>query len=106
MNKTELIAKVAEKLTITKKDAGVYVDSVFSTITDALVLGEEVKVAGFGAFEVRDRAARKGYNPKMLKELKEQGVSEEEAKIQAQMDIAASKTPAFKPAKALKELIK
>ncbi|QDX94736.1 HU family DNA-binding protein [Brevibacillus laterosporus] len=106
MNKTELSAKVAEKLEVSKKGAGVYVDAVLDAITDALVTGDKVKLAGFGTFEVRDRAARKGYNPKMLKELKEQGVNEEEAKAQAQLDIAASKYPAFKVAKPLKDLIK
>ncbi|TPG68913.1 HU family DNA-binding protein [Brevibacillus laterosporus] len=90
MNKTELIAKVAEKIQSTKKDAGVYVDAVFSTITDGMVNGEKVKITDFGAFEVRERAARKGRNPQTGEEI----------------DIPEKKAPAFKPAKTLKELIK
>ncbi|MFD1427772.1 DNA-binding protein HU-beta [Kroppenstedtia sanguinis] len=87
MNKTELISQVAEKTNITKKDATQAVDAVLDTITEALKTGEKVQLIGFGNFEVRERAARKGRNPQTGKEI----------------DIPASKVPAFKPGKALKD---
>ncbi|SDW58715.1 bacterial nucleoid protein Hbs [Marininema mesophilum] len=87
MNKTELIAQVAEKTNLTKKDATQAVDAVFNTITDALRSGDKVQLIGFGNFEVRERAARKGRNPQTGEEIQ----------------IAASKVPAFKPGKALKD---
>ena len=89
-NKAELIEKVVEKTDLTKKDATVAVDAVFSSIQDFLADGEKVKVIGFGNFEVRDRAARKGRNPQTGEEI----------------SIAASKVPAFKPGKALKDAVK
>lgn len=90
MNKTELIAKVAEAADLTKKDASKAVDSVFSAIAQSLKKGEKVQLIGFGNFEVRKRAARKGRNPQTGAEIK----------------IPASKVPAFKPGKALKDGIK
>lgn len=90
MNKTELIAKVAEKSEITKKDATKVVDAVFASISESLQAGEKVQIIGFGNFEVRERAARKGRNPQT-------GV---------EIEIPASKVPAFKPGKALKDGIK
>ncbi|GGE11274.1 transcriptional regulator [Marinithermofilum abyssi] len=87
MNKTELIAQVAEKTNMTKKDATQAVDAVFESITEALRSGDKVQLIGFGNFEVRERAARKGRNPQTGEEIQ----------------IAASKVPAFKPGKALKE---
>lgn len=90
MNKTELIAKVAELSELTKKDATKAVDAVFEAISQALQAGEKVQIIGFGNFEVRERAARKGRNPQTGEEI----------------EIAASKVPAFKPGKALKEGIK
>ena len=63
MNKTDLIAAVAEKTGTTKKNAGTIVDAVFETISEALSAGDKVTLVGFGTFEVRDRAARKGVNP-------------------------------------------
>ncbi|SDC45707.1 bacterial nucleoid protein Hbs [Melghirimyces thermohalophilus] len=87
MNKTELISQVAEKSQMTKKDATQAVDAVFEAITEALKNGEKVQLIGFGNFEVRERAARKGRNPQTGKEI----------------DIPASKVPAFKPGKALKD---
>ncbi|AMA73581.1 MULTISPECIES: HU family DNA-binding protein [Aneurinibacillus] len=87
MNKTELIAKVSEMAELTKKDATKAVDAVFDAITEALKNGEKVQLIGFGNFEVRERAARKGRNPQTGEEI----------------EIAASKVPAFKPGKALKE---
>lgn len=90
MNKTELIAKVAEKTELTKKDATKAVDAVFASISESLQSGDKVQVIGFGNFEVRERAARKGRNPQTGEEI----------------DIPASKVPAFKPGKGLKDGIK
>ncbi len=89
MNKAELIAAVAEKTGLSKKDADKAVSAVFESVKDALVAGDKVAVFGFGTFEVRERAARTGLNPQTKQ------------KIQ----IAASKAPAFKAAKALKEAL-
>lgn len=90
MNKKELITVVAETTGLPKKDVTAAVDSVFDKITEALVNGDKVKLHGFGNFEVRERAARKGRNPQTGEEI----------------EIPASKTPAFKPAKALKDAVK
>ncbi|MCS1350975.1 HU family DNA-binding protein [Mechercharimyces sp. CAU 1602] len=87
MNKADLISQVAEKTDMTKKDATMAVDAVLDAITDALRDGDKVQLIGFGNFEVRDRAARKGRNPQTGEEI----------------DIAASKVPAFRPGKALKD---
>jgi DNA-binding protein HU-beta len=106
MNKTELIAKVAETTEMTKKDATKAVDAVLDAIADALKTGEKVQLIGFGNFEVRERAARKGVNPLLLKQLKEQGIDAASAKEQAKVDIAATKVPAFKPSKQLKVKVK
>lgn len=89
MNRSDLIAKVAEKCNMTKKDATLAVDAVFDSITESLKSGEKVQLIGFGNFEVRQRAARKGRNPQ----------------TGAEIEIAASKVPAFKPGKALKEIV-
>ncbi len=89
MNKTELIAAVAEKSGLSKKDADKAVNATFQAVTDALKDGEKVSLVGFGTFEVRDRPARKGHNPL----------------TGAEIDIAASKSPAFKAGKALKDSI-
>ena len=75
---------------MTKKDATASVDAVFASIEEALKNGEKVQLIGFGNFEVRDRAARKGRNPQ----------------TGAEIEIPASKVPAFKPGKALKEAVK
>jgi DNA-binding protein HU-beta len=90
MNKTELINKVAELSELTKKDATKAVDAVFEAIGDALKEGDKVQIIGFGNFEVRERSARKGRNPQ----------------TGAEIEIPASKVPAFKPGKVLKEGIK
>ena len=90
MNKTELINAVAEATDLSKKDAGKAVDAVFDTILNTLAKGEKVQLIGFGNFEVRHRAARKGRNPQTGEEI----------------EIPASKVPAFKPGKALKEAVK
>lgn len=81
------------------------VDTVLNAITEYLASGEDVKLNGFGTFSVAERAARKGVNPKLLSELKKQGVDEASAKAQAQIDIAASKAPKFKPQKGLKDAV-
>ncbi|MFE8700988.1 HU family DNA-binding protein [Cytobacillus sp. FJAT-54145] len=90
MNKTDLINAVAEASELSKKDAGKAVDATFDTILNALKSGDNVSLLGFGAFEVRERAARKGRNPQTGEEI----------------DIAASKIPAFKPGKNLKDSVK
>lgn len=90
MNKTELISQVVEKTGLSKKDAGSAVDATFTAIEEALAKGDKVTLIGFGNFEVRDRAARKGRNPQ----------------TGAEIEIAASKSPAFKAGKALKDAIK
>lgn len=89
MNKSELVNKVAEITELSKKDAAKAVDAVFDTIAEALQNGEKVQLVGFGNFEVRERSARKGRNPQTGEVI----------------EIAASKTPAFKPGKSLKELV-
>ncbi|GAA4709120.1 HU family DNA-binding protein [Brevibacillus fulvus] len=90
MNKTELVAKVAETTELTKKDATKAVDAVLDAIAEALKNGDKVQLIGFGNFEVRERAARKGRNPQTGEEI----------------EIASSKIPAFKPGKQLKDSIK
>ncbi len=87
MNKSDLIAKVAESTDLSKKDVAKAVDAVFDAISEALQKGDKVQLVGFGNFEVRERAARKGRNPQTGEEI----------------DIPASKVPAFKPGKALRE---
>ena len=89
-NKAQLIETVAEKTGLTKKDATVAVDAVFGSIQDFLEMGDKVQLIGFGNFEVRERAARKGRNPQ----------------TGAEIEIPASKVPAFKPGKALKDAAK
>jgi DNA-binding protein HU-beta len=89
LNKTDLIAKVAEATELSKKDATKAVDAVFDAISDALQSGDKVQLVGFGNFEVRERSARKGRNPQTGEEI----------------EIAASKMPAFKPGKSLKDLV-
>ena len=90
MNKVELIAAVADKAGMSKKDAEKAVAAVFSSITDALADGGKVQLIGFGTFEVRERAARTGRNPQ-TKEI---------------IPIAASKQPVFKAFLALKNAVK
>lgn len=69
MNKTDLINAVAEQADLTKKEAGLAVDAVFEAIQTSLAKGEKVQLIGFGNFEVRERAARKGRNLKQVKKL-------------------------------------
>ena len=89
MNKTELIAAVAEKANISKKDSEAIVTATFDTIVDALKEGEKVQLVGFGSFEVKHRAARTGRNPK----------------TKAAITIPASSTPTFKAGKAFKDAV-
>jgi len=89
-NKADLIDKVASATDLTKKDSTAAVESVFDSITDFLADGEKTQIIGFGNFEVRDRAARKGRNPQTGDEIQ----------------IPATKVPAFKAGKALKEAVK
>ena len=89
MNKAELIAAVAAKTGDTKKAAEEAVNAFVEVVTNALKEGEKVQLVGFGSFEVRKRAARKGRNPQTKEEIK----------------IPASKAPVFKAGKALKELV-
>lgn len=90
MNKTDLIDNVVTATGYQKKDIAVAVDAVFEAITTALANGDKVSLKGFGNFEVRERSARKGRNPQTGEEL----------------DIPATKVPAFKPAKQLKDAVK
>ena len=89
MNKTELIAAVAEKAELSKKDADKAVAAVFAAIEDALKAGDKVQLIGFGTFEVKERAAREGRNPSTGETIK----------------IAASKVPGFKAGAALKKSV-
>ena len=90
MNKTELIKNVAQNAEISQKEATVVVQTVVESITNTLAAGEKVQLIGFGTLEVRERAARTGRNPQTGEE----------------MQIAASKVPAFKAGKELKEAVK
>ncbi len=90
MNKTELIAAVAEAANVSKKEADAVVSATFETIVSALKAGEKVQVVGFGSFETKARAERTGRNPATGKEIK----------------IAASKVPTFKAGKAFKDAVK
>lgn len=90
MNKSDLITQVVESTELSKKDATKAVDAVFEAISTALQNGDKVQLVGFGNFEVRERSARKGRNPQTGEEI----------------EIPASKIPAFKPGKALKDGIK
>ena len=89
MNKAELIAAIAAKTGDTKKAAEASVNAFVEVVTNALVEGDKVQLVGFGSFEVRKRAARKGRNPQTKEEIK----------------IPASKAPVFKAGKALKETV-
>ena len=89
MNKTELVAAVAEKTGLSKKDSEKAVSAVFDSITAALVAGDKVQLVGFGAFEVKTREARIGRNPRTKEEIK----------------IAASRAASFKAGKALKDAV-
>ena len=89
MNKTELIAAIAAKTGETKKDAEATLNAFVNVVSETLAKGDKVQLVGFGSFEVRKRAARKGRNPQTKEEIK----------------IPASKAPVFKAGKALKETV-
>lgn len=89
MNKTELVAAVAAKAELSKKDADAAVAAVIDAITGALADGEKVSLVGFGTFDVKTRAARTGLNPRTKEKIK----------------IKASKAPGFKAGKALKDAV-
>ena len=89
-NKAELVERVAGKTNLTKKDVTAAVEALFESVEEFLAEGEKVKVIGFGTFEVRDRAARKGRNPQTGEEI----------------EIKATKVPGFKAGKALKDAVK
>ncbi len=89
MNKSDLIAAMAAKTGETKKSAEASLDAFVAAVTESLKKGEKVQLVGFGSFEVRKRAARKGRNPQTKEEIK----------------IPASKAPVFKAGKALKEVV-
>lgn len=89
MNKSELINAVAEKAALSKKDSEAAVTAALDAITAALADGDEVRLVGFGTFEVKKREARIGRNPKTKEEIQ----------------IPATKVPAFKPGKALKDIV-
>lgn len=89
MNKSELIAAVAEQVALSKKDAEKAVNAFIGAVTDALIDGDKVQLVGFGTFEVRARDARTGKNPRTGETI----------------EIAASKVPAFKAGKALKDAV-
>ena len=92
--------------TITNKVLEPFIEDVFFAIEDALLNGNDVPLGNIGTLKVKDKKARKGLNPSKLKELKAQGVSDEEAKAQAQIDIAASKSVGFTQSKTMKEAYK
>ena len=89
MNKNDLVAQVAEKAQVSKKDAAAVVDATFNVMANALANGEKVQFVGFGTFEVRERAARTVRNPRTGETL----------------EVPASRIPAFKPGLALKKSV-
>lgn len=90
MNKAELVASIAEKSNLTKKDAEGALNAFMKSVEESLVDGEKVQLVGFGTFEVRQRKAREGRNPRNPKEV---------------IHIPASKAPVFKAGKTLKESV-
>ena len=89
MNKTELVTEIAEKADTSKKEAEVVLRAFTDVVTEQLKKGEKIQLVGFGTFEVRERAARKGINPRTGKEI----------------SIEATKVPAFKAGKGLKDKV-
>ncbi|MZP29302.1 integration host factor subunit alpha [Heliobacterium undosum] len=89
MNKTELVSAVAEKAQLTKKDAEKAVNAFFTVVEEALKAGDKVQLVGFGTFEIRERKARTGRNPQTGETI----------------TIEASKTPAFKAGKSLRDAV-
>ena len=89
MNRTELVAAMAEKTQLSKKDADLALQAFIDVVSEEMQKGEKVQLVGFGTFEVSERAAREGRNPQTGET----------------MTIAASKSPKFKAGKALKDLV-
>lgn len=89
MNKSDLVNKMAEKGGLSKKDAEKALNAMLESVEEALVNGDKVQLVGFGSFEVRERAARKGRNPQTKEEI----------------NIEASKSPIFKVGKVLKDSV-
>jgi len=89
MNKVDLVSAVAKQAELSKKDAGLAVEAVFDAISEALEKGDKVQLIGFGTFDVSERAAREGRNPRTGETMK----------------IAASNAPRFKAGKALKDRV-
>ena len=89
MNKTELIAQVAEKTGLSKKDTESIINAAVDTIASTMAQGDKVQLSGFGIFEVKDRQARVGRNPKTKEAI----------------EIPAGRQPVFKPSKALKDIV-
>ena len=89
MNKTELVAAIAEKTELSKKDAEKALKAFTEVVSDELAKGEKIQLVGFGTFEVSERSAREGRNPRTGETMK----------------IAASKAPKFKAGKALKDIV-
>ena len=89
MNKTELIAQVAEKTGLSKKDTESIINAAVDTIASTMAQGDKMQLSGFGIFEVKDRQARVGRNPKTKEAI----------------EIPASRQPVFKPSKALKDIV-
>ena len=89
MNKAELVTAVAEKAGLSKKDSEKAINAAFDVITETLVAGDKVQLVGFGAFEVKERGARVGRNPKTKEEIQ----------------IPASRVASFKVGKALKDAV-
>lgn len=90
MTKAELVNGIAEKLILKKKDVGMVIEEVFASIETALVKGEKCTFVGFGVFDVRDRAAREGRNPRDTSQV---------------VKIPAKRVPIFRPSKELKEKV-
>ena len=90
MNKTEFVAAIAAKSGLSKKDAEAAYKAFTETVVESVKAGDKLALAGFGTFEVKERAARTGINPKTKEKI----------------EIAASKAPAFKAAKAFKDAVK
>ena len=89
MNKAELISAVAAKTGLSKKDSEKAINATFDTITASLEAGEKIQLVGFGVFDVKERGARVGRNPKTKEEI----------------EIPASRVPVFKAGKALKDSV-
>jgi DNA-binding protein HU-beta len=90
MNKLQMIDIVATQLNVSKKEAATAVETIFGIIKDCLKKDEDINVGGFGEFRVKKRAKRKGINPK----------------TKERIEINATRTPAFRPSKALKEMVR